>query len=64
MAIVMIQLPDEIKRIVEDRAAESGYADLSEYVRALILADVDQPITLKLEAQLVRARQTSRKSFS
>jgi Arc/MetJ-type ribon-helix-helix transcriptional regulator len=56
--IATIQLPDDIKRIADDRAAESGYADTSEYVRALILADVDQPITAELEAHLVRARET------
>ena len=58
MAITTIRLPDDVKRIADDRAAESGYTDASAYVRALILADADQPISAELEEHLLRARKT------
>ena len=58
MATATIQLPEDIKRIADDRAVESGFADASEYVRALILADTEQPITPEMEEHLMNALKT------
>ena len=58
MSATTILLPDEVKRIAEDRAAAAGYADTSSYVQALILADAAEPVDAALEAHLLRAMDT------
>lgn len=51
-----ISLPDSLKRYVEERVAEGGYGNTSEYVRELIRKDRDERRRLtreELEALLL-----------
>ncbi len=40
MATMNISLPDEMKAVVESRVGAGAYANVSDYVRALIRADI------------------------
>ena len=64
MTSVTINLPDDLKRIADTRAAAAGYANVGEYVGALILADASDPISPELEAHLLKALQTPAKEVS
>ena len=41
MARLSVELPDELRRKVETRAAESGHPTVEQYVQALIRADAE-----------------------
>ena len=57
MSKVAIQIPDDIKRLADAQAAAAGYANVEDYVGALITAD-GNPISAELESHLVAALQT------
>lgn len=58
MPSATIQISDALTELALARAAASGHASLDEYVQALILADVELPITPELEAHLLSALET------
>ena len=41
MARMSIQIPDDLRRLAEARAAEAGHGSLDEYIEALLRADLD-----------------------
>ena len=53
-----ITIPDELKLVVDARAAESGYASVDEYVAAVIRADLATPISAALEQEILAGLAT------
>lgn len=52
---LQIDLPDDAKVQLQRRAAESGYENVEEYARALLLAEIDDPhVPADFEAELLR----------
>jgi plasmid stability protein len=52
---LQIDLPDDAKAQLQRRAAESGYENIEEYARALLMAEIDDPyVPAHLEAELLR----------
>ena len=64
MSTATIQLPTEIERLAVARAAAAGHANVSEYVRALILADAAEPISSALESHLLAALETPARTMT
>ncbi|HSU66088.1 MAG TPA: hypothetical protein VLJ39_04420 [Tepidisphaeraceae bacterium] len=58
MATAAIQISEELKELARQRALAAGYANVDEYVRALIVADTTPPISAELEAHLLRALES------
>jgi hypothetical protein len=51
----MPALSEHVKNIANARAAAAGYANVFQYIDALILADAGEPISPALEAHLLAA---------
>ena len=64
MADSTITLPDHIRQLAEARAAMGGFAGADEYVQALILSDVAEPIETQLEEHLLRAMESPGKQMT
>jgi plasmid stability protein len=63
MATLTIELPDDLRRRIDVRAAEGGYARVEDYLRDFILVNTEtdsgaEPISPELEARLLRALDT------
>lgn len=63
MATLTIELPDDLRRTIDTRAAEGGYARVEDYLRDFILVNTAsasgaEPISAELEARLLRALDT------
>jgi antitoxin ParD1/3/4 len=53
MDMLQIDLPEPMKRFAEDRAAESGYGSVGEYVRGLIRSDLERRGQERIDALLL-----------
>lgn len=53
MTTLNISLPDDLKRIVDERVSEGGFASHSEYVRSLIRKDQKRMERDRIEAKLL-----------
>jgi len=54
MATLDIPLPEDLKPLAESQATQGGYTTVSEYIRALILADADAAVDADTEAELLK----------
>ena len=52
MATLDIPLPEDLKPLAESQATQGGYTTVSEYIRALILADA--AVDADTEAELLK----------
>jgi hypothetical protein len=53
MATITVNLPDDLKGLVESRASAAGCADASEYLAGLIEAEAGASSDARLEALLI-----------
>lgn len=53
MATLNVSIPDNLRSYVEERVAQDGYGNLSEYVRDLIRDDQKRKAQERLEALLL-----------
>jgi antitoxin ParD1/3/4 len=58
MTTLNISLPDELKRVVDERVARGNFASHSEYMRSLIREDQKRIEREQLEAKLLRRLQS------
>jgi hypothetical protein len=51
---LQIDLPDDAKAQLQRRATESGYDNVEDFARALLLAELDPHVPAHLEDELLR----------
>lgn len=58
MATFKIELPESMREIVENRVAEGGYADASEYLRDLVRRDERRKAEERIDALIIEGFQS------
>jgi antitoxin ParD1/3/4 len=53
MTTMNVSIPDALREYVDERVAEGGYANVSDYIRALIREDRARQTKATLEAKLL-----------
>ena len=58
MLRLTIEISDELREKVHQRAVELGYSKVEEYVEWLIRGDTEVPVSQELEAELLKALES------
>ena len=53
MSHALVRLPEELRRLAESRAAETGHDNIDDYVADLVRADTGLDLSGSLEAELL-----------